>query len=186
MKIIIALALIVGVLFTASCEQKSEYQQEIDAALLSGERIDSLILDYTFGMSRDEFFTYSWDINKEGKVVNGAGAEILEDVDWLKSPARRGFYPEFQDDKVVQFPIEYSYNGWAPWNEHLSSDSLLVDIKEFMKEDYQLSFKERIIESGDTIFYHIKSNQEIRIETIDESKVKVTFTDLSALKNGTN
>lgn len=169
----------------ANCEQKTDYQKEIDVALSTGERMDSLILDYTLGMSRDEFFDYSWEINKEGIVVNGAGAEIVQDVDWLNSPARRKFYPNFIDDKVVQLPVEYTYNGWAPWNEHLVSDSLLQDVLNYMAPVYEVSFSQRIIESGDTVYYSIKANQEIRLEIIDESSIRVTFTDLSALTSGT-
>ncbi|MBO6794921.1 MAG: hypothetical protein JJ895_13505 [Balneolaceae bacterium] len=168
------------------CDQRSEYQKEIDLALETGQTYDSLIFDYKFGMSQEDFFEYSWEINKQGLVVNGAGAEIVEDVDWLSFPARRSFYPNFVDDKIAQFPLIYSYNGWAPWNNHLVADSLLIDVKNYLSNQYDATFEPRVVESGDTVLYDVSGNREIRIETIDEQKIRVTFSDLRILSTGTN
>lgn len=181
-------SLVFLVLIISNCDQepKTEYQKEIDQALSSEIEKDSLILEYKFGMTKEEFFEYSWDINKQGVVVNGSGAEIIQDVDWLKSPARRSFYPNFIEDRVVQLPVDYSYNGWAPWNSHLVSDSLLVDLKIQLESNYGGVFKQRTIENGDTVYYQIQGNREIRLENLDQTKVRVTFTDLSTLRSGTN
>lgn len=169
-----------------ACDDRTEYQKEIDRALESGISYDSLIFDYTFGMSREEFFDYSWEINKQALVVNGSGAEIVQDVDWLDFPARRSFYPNFVDDKIAQFPIVYSYNGWAPWNDHLVADSLLLDVEDYLSNQYKANFKPRMVENGDTVLYDVNGNREIRIETIDNQKVRVTFSDLRILSTGTN
>ena len=169
-----------------ACDDRTEYQKEIDLALETGQTYDSLIFDYTFGMSQDDFFEYSWEINKQGLVVNGSGAEIVEDVDWLNYPARRNFYPNFVDNKIAQFPMIYSYNGWAPWNKHLVADSLMLDVKNYLSTQYNATFESRTIESGDTVLYDVSGNREIRIETIDEQKIRVTFSDLRILSTGTN
>jgi len=184
--ILSSLAFLVFLVSNCDQEPKTEYQKEIDQALVSQVEKDSLILEYKFGMTKEEFFEYSWDINKQGVVVNGAGAEIVQDVDWLKSPARRSFYPNFIEDQVVQLPVDYSYNGWAPWNSHLVSDSLLVDLIDNIESEYGGTFKNRVIENGDTVYYQVQGNREIRVETMDQTKVRVTFTDLSKLTSGTN
>lgn len=162
-----------------NCKEPNEYQQKVTEELAKEARNDSLIFDYTFGMSKEDFFTYSWEINKQGLVVNGSGAEIVQDVDWLKSPARRSFYPKFEKDKIIQFPMEYSYNGWAPWNDHLVSDSLEVDILENLSIEYNADFYTMMDQDSTVIYYHIDGNREIRVFIVDKTKVRVLFSDLT-------
>lgn len=169
-----------------SCQQKTEYQKEVEKALNSGVRNDSLILGYTFGMSQEEFFEYSWDINKKGIVTNGAGAEILEYVDSLRSPARRTFYPKFEQNAIVQFPVVYRFEGWAPWNTHLFSDTLLVDVLADLEQTYGAFhvMDEAKQDSIPDIYYNLSGNREIRVQIMDQSRVRVLFTDLNAINKG--
>lgn len=173
---------ILGVFALWNCAQPSEYQQLVQRELATGIRNDSLILGYTFGMSRDDFYKYSWEINKQGLVVNGSGAEIVEEVHDLKAPAKRSFYPKFKDETIVQLPIEYYYNGWAPWNRNLFADSLLYDLKDYIQDTYGGSFISKIDSaSGKPVFVQVSGNREIRLYELTEQRVMVQFTDLSRL-----
>ena len=175
-----------GLFVFSGCQQKTEYQKEVEKALNSGVRNDSLILGYTFGMSQEEFFEYSWDINKKGIVTNGAGAEILEYVDSLRSPARRTFYPKFNQNKITQLPVVYRFEGWAPWNTHLFSDTLLVDVIADLEQTYG-SFTLLADVQQDSVpdvFYNLSGNREIRVQIMDQSQVRVLFTDLSVINKG--
>ena len=171
--------ILISFITITNCEEPSEYQMHVQQELAKDIRVDSLIFEYKFGMTKDEFLTYSWEINKQGLIVNGSGAEVVQDVDWLKSPARRSYYPKFQEDKIIQLPLQYTYNGWAPWNTHLVSDSLKVDVMNYLENQYNAEFKVLPDSGAVDIHYHIEGNREIRVFTVDEKTVRVLFSDLS-------
>ena len=170
------------VLLTTNCEQKSEYQKLVDQELRSGVRNDSLFLGYYFGMTRDEFYEISWALNKEGTLVNGAGAEVVEYLDNLKFAATRAFYPEFKEEKIVQIPVVYSYNGWSPWNRQTFSDSLILDLKNQLTDEFGGQFLAKFDStSGTNTYVQVQGNREIRLTESSESKVTVLFTDLTQI-----
>jgi hypothetical protein len=171
--------LLIFSLILISCSNKPNQQQDNSQEIVQSQGPDTLIHDYTFGMTRDEFFDLSWKYNAEGVLINGSGAEIVENIDWLVAPAKRVFYPNFENEKIVQLPIVYSYKGWAPWNEHLSADSLMQHLIPEISKDYNVSF-EPLSESSDrTIYIGRVNNTEIEISTKSSFEVQVTFTDLS-------
>ena len=162
-----------------SCSNRSNQDQKNPEVETVTQESDSLILDYTFGMTRDEFFDLSWEYNANGILINGSGAEIVEEVDWLISPAKRVFYPNFENEKIVQLPVTYSYKGWAPWNTHLSSDSLMQHLIPIISEEYDVKL-EALSESTEKLIYVGRTNNtEIEISTKSNFEVNVTFTDLS-------
>ena len=87
----------------------------------------------------------------------------MENVDWLKAPAKRSFYPNFVDNKIVQFPIIYSYKGWAPWNTHLSADSLLQHLIPILSEEYDVVFEPLSKEIDNKIYVGRINNSEIEL-----------------------
>lgn len=170
---------LISLLILVSCSNKANQNQQETVASITIQEADSLIHDYTFGMTRDEFFELSWKYNSDGILINGSGAEIVEDINWLIAPAKRVFYPKFVDEKIVQMPIIYSYKGWAPWNTHLSADSLMYHLLPVISEEYGVEF-ETLSESSDNVIYvGIVGNTEIEISTISSFEVEVTYTDLS-------
>lgn len=164
-------------------DPRSVYQKEVATELAKDVRNDSLFLGYHFGMTREEFFEHSWKLNKQKVVLNGTGAEILQIENALKSEAQKIFYPEFKDEKIVSMPVEYSYDGWAPWNRHLWADSLKYDVKRLLEKKYKIEFKELSNpNNGEKYLYHIAANKEIRISELDNSVVLVEYIDLSQIK----
>jgi hypothetical protein len=133
-------------------------------------------------MSKKEFFDHSWKLNKQKKISNGNGAEILQETEGLKAPGQKIFYPDFKNDKIVRMPVKYSYDGWAPWNRHLWADSLKLDVKRLLEERYQIEFKEiNSSKTGKKYLYHVSANKEIRISELDDSKVLVEYIDLTQI-----
>ncbi len=162
---------------------RSDYQENVETELAKGVRNDSLFLGYHFGMTREEFFEHSWQLNKKQLVLNGTGAEILQTENALKSDAQKIFYPKFKDEKIVRMPVKYSYDGWAPWNRHLWADSLKYDVKRLLEEKYKIEFKELSNpNNGEKYLYHIAANKEIRISELDNTAVLVEYIDLSQIK----
>lgn len=182
-KKLLLFILIASFVVHCNSESKSEYQTEVETELAKGVRNDSLFLGYYFGMSRDDFYEHSWKLNKEELIRNGTGAEILQNVNDLKAPADKIFYPEFKEEKIVEMPVTYSYHGWSPWNRHLWADSLKYDVKNYLEQKYKVTFKELLDpSSGDTLFYQITANKEIRISELNQSKVLVRYIDRTKIQ----
>lgn len=169
---------LISLLILVSCSNKANQNQQETVASITIQEADSLIHDYTFGMTRDEFFELSWKYNSDGILINGSGAEIVEDINWLIAPAIRVFYPNFVDEKIVQFPVTYSYKGWAPWNTHLSSDSLMYHLIPIISKDYNVEFSQ-LSENMETPIYIAKrANSEIEIKVKSSFEVSVIFKEL--------
>jgi len=103
----------------------------VKAELDKGIRQDSLLFGIRFGDTRDDFFGKCYDLNKDSLITqgpNGTSVQYLF-IDSLvhSRPTRMRllFYPTFdQDEKISEMKMEFSYQGWAPWNRELHSDSL--------------------------------------------------------------
>lgn len=144
---------------------------------------DTLFLGYYFGMPLQEFFDYSFELNAKGIITNGSGAEIVKKENRLKADARMSFYPEFKDGRIYMMPVVYSYLGWAPWNTHLSSDSLLTDLISHYQDSLNITFKRFEQDTMPEVYYlNRMHNKEIRMHTMSGSKVLVNFTDLSQVE----
>jgi len=156
------------------------YQQIVKKELAKDIRNDSLFLGYYFGMSKQEFFTYSWEMNKTGVITNGSGAQIKKEELDLKAPATMIFYPAFKNDKIYQMPVDYTYDAWAPWNRELWADSLKNDLRKLYEQRYDGEFFEYYDPKTEINYLvQVSGNREIRISEKSTQTVQVLFTDLS-------
>lgn len=173
------------IIFTCSitsCEQKTEYERRLETELSKNTRVDSLFLGYHFGMTTEEFFEYSWDLNKR-EIVTGQSAVTFK-IENLKSPAIMSFYPQFKDNKIYKMPVQVQYEGWAPWNRSLFSDSLMVDLVELYEKKYRGDFFKAIHpESNKEAYIDIQGNRRISIFEHDDRIVNVEFLDLTVVEN---
>lgn len=146
---------------------------------------DSLFMGYAFDMTRDRFFEYSWDLNRQGRIVNGGGAEIVADTLLNGIRARMSFYPEFVDDRMYEMPVTLSYSGWSPWNRSLWSDSLLHDLRDQLTEFDGIRFQETPDTSQTAMALYggavpaLTGRRDdgvlIRIGVVDEKQVKIRY-----------
>lgn len=164
-----------------SCEQKSEYQQLVQRELEKDVRHDSLFLGYKFGMERLEFFDHSWQLNQEGIITGGSYVEYQ--LDNISPSATMAFFPEFHNGKIYKMPIEVQYDGWAPWNKDLFSDSLIVELVDNYEKIYGPGFiKTTHPENGKESWIKVDGNRRISIFKMDDMKAAVEFLDLSVDK----
>lgn len=168
--------------FLISCGEKTEYQQRLETEQSKDIRVDSLFLGYYFGMNSSEFFDHSWDLNRR-EIVTGQ-QRIHYKIDELKSPASMAFYPLFRYDKIYKYPIEVHYDGWAPWNKDLFSDTLMVDIVHLFEQKYGSNFFKSIHpESQKEAFIDIQGNRRIAVFRKDDRIVNIEFLDLTTVEN---
>lgn len=177
---VVLILFLLGGLF--SCTQKSEYEQLVDRELSREVQMDSLFLGYYFGMPLEEFLSHSLELNRQ-QIITG-GSKIKYRFDQLDNIAIMEFYPEFRDREIVELPIEVQYEGWAPWNTHLASDSLIADLIEFYEDHYDTSFINHTFEGDETPSYvAVQGNRQIKIYRKNTQFAGIDFVDLTAQAN---
>lgn len=168
-----------------SCGEENgykKYQALVKQELAEGQRRDSLFFGIYLGMPNKEFYLHCWNMNKKGLFSDGENntAVLYKITEGLKYPAFMNFYPEFYKDKIGKMGVSFRYDGWAPWNKHMVSDSLKQDVLRLYKNWYPAGNPFIKIEDKDrgTIYVKVDGNRRIIIGSYDESHVKVDYTDL--------
>lgn len=166
-------------LFLFSCQ--SEYEKLEKKELGSGKQVNELFLGLELGMDRKTFFETCWELNKQGKLSNGPSALSIEYKTQLASgnQASMRFYPQFELEKIYLMPIEFTYEGWAPWNEDLIVENLRTDVVKLFEEWYGPGFIEVTNEDkSQIVFVKMDGNRRIRIFKKHLSVVRVEISDL--------
>jgi len=162
-----------------SCVRTSEYQSLVERELSKGIRKDTLFLDVHFGMSKKDFYVHCWQLNKEGIVWQGSkNMTVLYEIDELPYPATMDFYPNFHNDTIYEMPVTFIYKGWAPWNKHLSSDSLQLEVVDLLEQWHGDGFIEVEHPQRGATFVKVDGNRRILVWKDNDSDVKALYTDL--------
>lgn len=178
------LVLIAGVWLGLNACETSGYERQLKAEYDSKMRNDSLILGFYMGTTGEEFYKHGWEINKQGLVRQGRGNQNISHL--LLSADRKSdieilFYPEFDQQSVIKgMQMRFLYTGWAPWNEHLFSDSLLVAVKDSLSRWYQGNPFQKYTDTEKQVdvWYKIDGNRQITLGISNEKEVKAIVKDL--------
>ncbi len=182
------LIVIAGVFLILGCTPGARYERMLKKELASGIREDSLFMGIRLGMTDREFYTHCWELNRQGLVRQGsANTTVMYNViEELDHPATMDFYPEFREGKIVEMPVRFCYNGWAPWNKTLSSDSLQLDVLEWYRDIYGGGFIEVEHPLHGRAYTKVDGNRRITIFRENDTYVWAVFTDLLAKKEETS
>ncbi|WP_339874455.1 hypothetical protein [uncultured Algoriphagus sp.] len=179
---VVVLAILISML--VSCQ--SEYQKLEKKELASGKIENELYLGLELGMTKKQFFTTCWNLNKKRILNNGPSELSVEYKLTLPSgkPAEMRFYPKFKDERIYEMPIEFSYDGWAPWNEELNSENLSNDVKDLFEEWYGPGFIEvSNTDKSQVAQVKVDGNRRVRIYVKHTSAVRVDIVDLNVIKD---
>ena len=150
--------------------------------LASGKIQNDLFLGLELGMDKKIFYEKCWEMNKQGILLNGPTELSIEYQVELPSalPSKMRFYPKFNQDKIYQMPVDYTYEGWAPWNEELSVEKLRTDVLALYEKWYGPGFIEVKSEDGNQVaFVKVDGNRRTRIFKKNLSTVRVEIMDLN-------
>jgi len=163
-----------------SCEVKSDYTKAVENALESGKRNDSIFFSFYFGMPSKDFFGTCWEMNKKGMIKQGPGNKSVEYYfeDKFNEPVFMRFYPRFEEGKIVEMPVDFLYEAWAPWNRHLSADSLMPKVINLLSDWHDAEFQLQESDNGRKVYFNIDGNRQILIFKQDSSRVGVKYTDI--------
>jgi len=135
-------SLLLSILLTG-CFQ-SEYTRLVKKELASGIRKDSILLGINLGDSRETLYAKCTDLNKRQLITQGPGGFTI--LYFFKDST---FHPQSTSIKLLFSPIfdkqdtlagmdlDFSYEGWAPWNKAYQSDSLELKLVKMLESNYK-------------------------------------------------
>jgi hypothetical protein len=163
---------ITAIVVLSSCGAKTER---------ASGNYDSLFLDFKFGMKKQNFYDYCWDMNRKKVFTHGpTNREIEYELNdpLLRKPVTMRFYPSFYKDEIYEMPVTYTYVPWSPWNRQYWSDSLLVDMLKVYKRTYGDDFKLMTHETMGKVYYKFDKHRRINLFVRDDQYVQAVFTDM--------
>ena len=169
-----------------ACQPSNPYLEMETRELAKSERYDSLFFGLYLGMPAINFYSRCWKLNEKGVIRQGAtNTSVYYEIKDFREPAGMDFYPRFHEEKIVEMPVTFSYHAWAPWNKHLFSDSLKLEVLNLMESWYGDGFIEIPSPSdlqGGNAFVKIDGNRRISIYNKDDRVVNVDIVDLRKMK----
>jgi hypothetical protein len=177
------ISVLFAVLLLAGCS-RSDYTRMVEEELAKNERKDSIILGIKFGHTVQDFFARCYDLNREKLVTQGPSGNTVQYLfyDPITSDSaqmRLIFFPTFdRTSKIAEMNMEFSYVAWAPWNKHLSADSLKPKAMKLLMKWYQGNeFVVAKREKGDLIV-KVDGNRRILVSNKDTQSVSVKVQDI--------
>lgn len=169
-----------AVLIAGGCSPGKTYERRLKRELASGVRYDSLFMGISFGMTSKEFYEHCWGMNKDSIVRQGsANMSVQYDINKeLDYPATMNFYPNFAEDRIVEMPVRFIYNGWAPWTKELSASNLALDVKRWYEDIYGKGFITVSHPFNGEAYTKIDGNRRITIYVENDLYVWAIFTDM--------
>jgi len=143
-------------------------------------RRDSLFLDLSLGMSKDDFYLACRKMNQDSIVKEGPRNLCVKyDLKDRPMPISMCFFPDFENERVSEMRIEFQYIHWDVWNEKAHSDKLKVEVLTILDSWYkQRKFIEIKHPKKKDVHVSIDHNRQIRVWEKDEQILNVFIKDL--------
>ena len=165
---------VLGAIVVVGCDGiRSKWGQD-------GKNYDSLFLGISLGMEKQAFYDHCWELNRLQVFTQGPKNQEVEYVlkDELNAPVMMRFYPSFFHDKIVDMPVLFTYESWAPWNKQYSSDTLFVNMLGVFEKWYGGGFKLLEHKTQGKVYYKFDGKRRINLFIRDDQFVQAVFTDM--------
>tara|TARA_B100000963_G_scaffold277996_1_gene246371 strand:- start:170 stop:763 length:594 start_codon:yes stop_codon:yes gene_type:complete len=123
------------------CKSQSEYTKVLKRELENKNEFNDLIFDMKIGQSRQDYFDICYKLNKKKLIVSGERSLNPELVlkpknDLVKgSNIKMSFNGIFNEKKIMRgMEMRFYFTGWSSWNKDLSSENLLIQLKDTLRE----------------------------------------------------
>lgn len=161
----------VWVLFLSSCKEEMKNNCQ-------GEDCTKLILNIELGMAQKAYFDSCHENNKRKLVMDGEDLRVIYDLKDLSYPGRLGFKPKFDtSSKLAAWEARFNYYAWAPWNQHLYSDSLMLDVQRWVDKRFGAGTWIQKSINGQPVLLCLEGTRNTQIKKVDEQHVLLTIWD---------
>jgi hypothetical protein len=175
------------VLFLSACRnsEKKNLAYVEQQELAKGIRNDSLFLGFYFGMPKEDFLNYCWSMNKQKQFVDGNGMTVEYQLGKrdFSFPLKMNFYPQFKNDRINEMPISFSYKSYEFFNQKMTTETILNDVKKLMEQWYGNNFFVTSLPlpfpANIKGYALVQGNRRVLIFVEKEVEVMVFITDLS-------
>ena len=91
------------------------------------------------------------------------------------------FYPIYDQDVIVEMPVDFEFMNWAPWNKESYSDTLIEEVGRLFEKWYDAEFHVVTIHSGRKVLVFVEGNRRIILMLNGDRMVRALFSDLSVV-----
>ena len=181
-----SIVIIFGMLFFG-CKNQSEYTKVLKRELGNKNEFNDLIFDMKIGQSRKDYFDICYKLNQKKLIVSGQRSLNPELTLKSKSSSAKGgnikmsFNGIFNEKKIMRgMEMRFYFTGWSSWNKTLSSDNLLIQLKDTLmgwfpgNEFFNVNFENNL-----STEVKIDGNRRILAYLVNSKDVAVRIEDMS-------
>ena len=169
------------------CKSQSEYTKVLKRELENKNEFNDLIFDMKIGQSRQDYFDICYKLNKKKLIVSGERSLNPELVlkpknDLVKgSNIKMSFNGIFNEKKIMRgMEMRFYFTGWSSWNKDLSSDNLLIQLKDTLREWFPGNdFFKVNFDNNLSTEVKIDGNRRILAYLVNSKDVAVRIEDMS-------
>ena len=182
----ISIVIIFGMLFFG-CKNQSEYIKVLNMELKNKNEFNDLIFDMKIGQSKQDYFDICYKLNQKKLIVSGERdlnpELILKSKNELVkgSNIKMSFNGIFNEEKIMRgVEMRFYFTGWSSWNKDLSSDNLLVQLKDTLRNWFPGNdFFKVNFENNLSTEVKIDGNRRILAYLVNSKDVAVRIEDMS-------
>ena len=169
------------------CKDQSEYTKILKRELENKKEFNDLIFDMKIGQSKQDYFDICYQLNKQKKITSGQRSLNPELILESKNNSKKGgnikmsFNGIFNEKKIMRgFEMRFYFTGWSDWNKDLSSEALLLQLKDTLKgwfpgnEFFKVNFENNL-----STEVKIDGNRRILAYVVNSKDVAVRIEDMS-------
>lgn len=118
-----------------SCNFNSEYQNLVESEIKKGEINNNLILGFSFGMTKQQYYDRCTILNKN-KIITVGGynfnpEQILTSTEKNTKKIKMSIDPNFEEKKIIDgLELRFNFLGWSNWNTDYQSSVLINQVKD--------------------------------------------------------
>ena len=170
-----------------ACKNQSVYTKVLNRELKNKNEFNDLIFDMKIGQSRQDYFDICYKLNQKKLIVSGErnlNPELI--LKSKRSSVKPGnikmsFNGIFNKKNIMRgMEMRFYFTGWSSWNKDLSSENLLVQLKDTLREWFPGNeFFKVNFENNLSTEVKIDGNRRILAYLVNSKDVAIRIEDMS-------
>ena len=172
-------------ILTQSCNEKLTLDEVVTEEMARNIKVDSLFYGLYFGMTMQDFYDHSFDMNQEGIFFqNNMSAQVIIRYDEdFSVPVDFVFFPDTSFPSIQKINGYMMFRQWSPFTKEYPASKLQEELKEKMEEWYggrdfiKIAHPKR---HWPYAYAKVDGNRKIVLyRSFDDQRVEVVFENLN-------